>query len=308
MKTNQTSSSKLGLLVLALAAAFAMTVLSGCDRPKTLESVQKDLARKFDAHVGVTADVRVLTDVQLADGMTRSDVTNTIEFKREGGKSLLRQEGKTTGLEIKTDGRSRKFDSTQTSVADGQTVYNLTDAFGTQSVHKMKQDDSIDNLGGSAFFAKLNRMYDLTLGAEETMDGVAVYTINGTARKQDKAILDENVVYKIGKLDGVVRSCEMLTNDGKSKIVMKVTNVRTNVSLATTRFEFKAPPGVLIFDLDEYRRLEAEQKQLQEKAHEAMHEGEDSAAPPTDDPAAKPAEPVPTPVPAQTNDKQPASP
>lgn len=289
----------------ALACTLLVCTLSpltGCDRPKTLDAVQKDLAAKFDAHKSVTADMKVSTDVKLADGTTRTEVTCTLEFLRKDDKRMYRQEGRTTGLEMKTDGRSRKFDSTQLTVADGEKVYNYTDAFRTPSVHMMKQDDAYDTLGGTSFFAKLNRMYDLTLGEDDTVDGVPVFTMVGTNRTQQTA-LDEKVVYKIGKKDGVVRSCEMLTNDGQSKILMTITNVVINPPVPPEHFVFKAPPDVTIVDVDKLREIEAEYKKLQEKAHDAMHEGETPAAPPAEG-TTEPAETPPPQAPSNTNGNQ----
>ena len=272
---------------LCIVLAGGALSIGGCDRPQTLESVTKDLSRRFDAQRSVSAALRISTDVNLPDGMTRTEVTGTIETMRKGGKTLSREELKTTGLEIKTDGRSRKIENRSTSVADGQTLYTLSDTYGQPAVHKMKQDDAQDKLGGTAFFAMLIRMYELALMPDEVTDGVPCRVIVGTSRSAEPG-LGEKVTYHVGKDDGVVRRCEMFTNDGKSKIIMTMSNVRLDVPLPPKRFEFQAPPDVPIIDVDEYHRIMEEQKKTQEKLEQEKKSAVES---PVDAPAT--AEPPP---------------
>lgn len=286
--------------MVVLGAALGM--MGGCSRNQTLEDVQRSLAKRFDAHHTVTAALHVSTDVHLPDSMTKTEFASTIEYLRQGGKKLFRQEGRNTGLEIRTDGRSRKIDSTSLNIADGETDYSMGDSFGKPSVHKMKQRDSHDRLGGAAFFAELNRLYDLRLLPPATLDGVPVRVIAGTSRSTGPGV-DEQVTYHIGSDDGVVRRCELLTNDGKSKIVMTVTDVHTNVPLAPERFVFQAPPGVPVVDMDELSRLMAEQEKLKREHPDAapidLKPGRlpgDGSTPPQEGPS-PPSDTVPAPTP-----------
>lgn len=258
----------------ALAACGVALGVMGCERarPRTLEAVRKDLVRRFDAVRTFTADLKVSTDVRLPDGMTRTEVTDTLEYLRKDGKLYYHQEGRTTGLEIKNDGRSRKFDARHTTVADGEQVYTFGDAFGQPNIHKMKQSEEHETFGGGVLLARLERLYELELLPDEQLDGTAVYVISGTSQEGEKARgLDEQVKYYFGKDDGIVRRCDLLTRDGMSKIIMTLHNVRINVPLTADRFVFRPPPDIPVVDVDEVRRLMEEQQRLQQKVDHAAH-------------------------------------
>lgn len=295
-------------LVSVILVAAGCLWVGGCRKEHTLASVEREMAAKWDSYRTVIAEVTVDTEIKIEGSTTRTKLVSTWEYMRQGEKTLIHQEGRTRGAEERTGMPVRKIDQRLITIADGEFLYSMTDAFGPMAAYKSEQGTTQDTMGGSGLFRNLHEKYNLTLMPDEEFEGRPVYVIEAIP-KEKTSPYEDRMVYYLDKKTGVAVKAASGTLDGNVSIVMTARKLRFNEALKPERFVFELPEGVPLMDMTRRPMLIPDDPNepivpitdevLKEMAEEAQKQIRQDAMPSPDSPAdkEKPAEEkVPTPA------------
>lgn len=213
----------------------------------TIETVEAALVKKWNEYTSLSAELEVVTEIDNAEGRSRGMVTSKYEYLRAGGKTFIRQEGKSSRVEQQKGESIRKSDGAITLIADGEFLYNLSDIWGEPTILKMNQGTTQETLGGPGLFQTLHGEYDLKLLPGEVIDGQEVYVIEALSKVPTGEM--NHMIYYISKETSVALKMVNRSNNGTFQTTLKVKNVQINPVLHPDRFIFKPPPGIRIVDL-----------------------------------------------------------
>ncbi|MGB0715905.1 MAG: LolA family protein, partial [Phycisphaerae bacterium] len=175
MTNRQTVASRL-----ACSLLLAMAVGTQATAADTLETVEKDIAAKFEAVKSITADFvflqRVKTE-QFSAEATRKG--NYAYMKGVDGKRRFRMEMKNTSKQT-MQGNEMEVKSEVVIIDDGTHVVSLTTQENTQpSATKTLSDPKAISGGGGAAIEQLKRAYNVTLLPPTKIDGMDCYALEG---------------------------------------------------------------------------------------------------------------------------------
>lgn len=273
------------------AAVLAVGVLAGCSSD-SVESAERESVRAWDRHRTLSAERTLVTDVTTDTGTTRTTFVSSFECMKKGERLLVREEGRTSGMERRTGGATRKIESALKQIHDGEYVHILTDAFDRQSLYKRKQTSAHEAFGGRAFFRTLHEAYTLQRLPDETLEGRPAFVLQAVPKSGGSPLLEKAVHY-LDKDTGLVVKSIMTSNDGRAQTTLTVANIKVDPPIPAERFIFVPLPGLKAIDLDEQDRLAAELERQKERAAAQPPRTPGDAPPPAEagEESAPPAEP-----------------
>lgn len=218
-------------------------------KERTLDDVLVELSTKWAKIESLSAEVNMMAQ-------DKNEAQN-IQFGGYGDYACIKKGGR---LLIRTDivntivpkpgetTRERK----STIIVDGKFTYMWGEEGGKKFAQKMDTDnDEIVRVGGRALLDQLKSLNELELRPNLVLDGREVYIIAGIPRKGK----GRNAFAFDCEL-GVMVQMHMESESGLSKRTVTFSNFKINPELDESRFEFRPPDGVEIFDMT--RKSESE--------------------------------------------------
>jgi outer membrane lipoprotein-sorting protein len=232
---NWIASLLLGCLVLAPAALA----------DEKLDAVEKEVAAKWKEINTMSARTEMLSEIEQAGMKMQQTSKGTIEYFRKDDKMLFRQESETETI-TDTSGKKETTKSPTLMVSDGVFMHTLTEQMGQKMCYKMKADPNVN--GGEAMFKSLKEQNDLSVGADETVNGDKCWVVIAKP-KQAQMGAPGKIVFNIRQKDGV--TVQIVGYDASDKKMMSIAylDVKVNEKIDPARFEFKAPEGVQVMDM-----------------------------------------------------------
>jgi outer membrane lipoprotein-sorting protein len=251
---------------------MALCLCSAVVHAATLEDIEAKMKGQWESLKSVSSDTETVMEQAQTGYSMKSVTTGTYEMVRNGEVWKYRMESTgTTTTDI--GGTVSDTKSETVSVNDGATMltYSLTN--GQPSATKMKAPKTdVTTIG---MFDGLKDTHDIKILPDETVDGVACWVLEATA-KQKTAGQDSAMRWFIGQSDGQMRLMESIVN-GKKIMTTKIKNVKVNPSIADSRFTYTVPAGVPVTDLDALN-AQSQQAAQQQPAKEEPAEKKETAA------------------------------
>jgi len=242
------------LIVLLAGSRFASAL-------PTVEELEKKLAEVEKTMKSFSGDAKMSgTEGQLAITATVSRVSL---FVRDGDKILIKDRIAGDMTLRRPDGRELALETKR--ISDGATVWQEMRRAGTDRIQVIKKRaDAKDDRGVASNQTPLEdfktdrEMYDLKVTGEETLDGEAVYVLEGTFQdaylKKNPASAERGKTrHKIrryyAKKDMLERNEIAHDTNGKLSYHLVVTNVKVNPEVDEKLFEYTPPPGAQVRDM-----------------------------------------------------------
>lgn len=190
----------------------------------------------------------MVQDVDARGTVYQARTEGLYEIVNKGARSPFRSDMTVTQTFKDAEGNSKKAIFTTLSICDGNFVYTLQEGMGRRSASKGLVDSSRAMFGDKAFLENLQRDYNLKLLADDHVDGVPVWVIEATPK--DKA---NN---PIGRMSHYFQKdsglwVKAIGRDRDDKVISQslVKDIKLNVEIPASRFEFHPPSGVEVMDL-----------------------------------------------------------
>lgn len=228
-----------------LAAVAAMVLAVSTARAETVEEVEKKLNAAAAKVTAYTADVKMTLDSG-AEGMKLKGASKgTYEWAREGSKVLYRMEQHMSQTII-AGAQTNSTNTHALTVNDGEFIHTLNDAMGVKSATRQRSDAKADQ----PVFEGMRNGHNLKLMPDETIDGVAVYVVEGRPKDTKGANPDAGRILQFfSKETGLVLKIVQFDTGGNPMMTMEYNNMKVNPKIAPDRFKFTAPAGVQVQDL-----------------------------------------------------------
>ena len=218
----------------AVLVMFSTNALAG----ETLESVEKKIVGNWTKLTSMSAK----TTTKMAHPGMSMKSEGTLEYLRHDGKELFR-------LEMKVDQEigGQKRQGTISSIADGKSVYNVTDMMGQTMAFKQSGDSFQNFPGGRQMFDSLKKKSTLQLLPDEKVGDQVTYVIEVKPKESSSSPMAKMKLF-FAKDTGMV--VKMMAFDGSEQPTMTTTyhDVKLNPKISPDRFVFKAPEGVQVMD------------------------------------------------------------
>ncbi len=213
-----------GLTIVAFGCLGWLSTASA----ETVESVEKKITEKWGAVKSISAKVK------MEGAMSAMAGTGTWELEKRGDKIVFRME------------LSFGSQMSATTISDGEFTLSVTDQMGQKMAAKMKLDET-QSMSPTAQLAKFRKTHELNVLPDQSVEGHAVYVIEGTP-KQPTGYMGRMVSY-YAKETGVPIRTTVHDANGNVTSNMTFTDIQINPEIDASRFEFKAPPGVEVVDM-----------------------------------------------------------
>lgn len=215
---------------------------------ETLEEVKQKIADRLDRLKSVQARLTMVQDVDSHGTAYQAQTQGTYEILNKGARSPFRSDMTVTQTFKGADGKSKKAVFTTLSICDGNYVYTLQEGMGRRSASKGLVDSSRAMFGDKAFLENLQRDYNLKLLADDNVDGTPVWVIEATPKDKTNNPIGRMSHY-FQKDSGLW--VKAIGRDREDKVISQslAKDIKLNVEIPASRFEFHAPPGVEVMDL-----------------------------------------------------------
>ncbi|NOT01344.1 MAG: hypothetical protein HOP29_12030 [Phycisphaerales bacterium] len=231
---------------------LAMSAIADGENEDVLKDVEQRIVAAAEKHSSMTADVSMSAAWDETDIKVQVTKTGTYEYQRIKNMTRYRQELKIKGVETVGEEKT-PFEQTETVVCDGRFIYTQTEEEGRTSAVKTGVDRRRTNRVDAAMFERLHEEYDLTLMPAIDVDGRSAYVIDAKANKSDESGTWRERFY-FDKESGVMVRRESL--DDKDKLVQthEYKNVKLDVDIDASRFEYKPADDVTVEDRSKQTR------------------------------------------------------
>lgn len=243
MNMKYTSTVHIGGLLFGLAL---VGVVQAAD---TLETVEKEVASKFESVESVTADFTFLQKVKSAQFSAEARRSGSYAYKKgDGGLRKFRMEMKTKSTQ-KMSGNETTVESNTLIVDNGKLVLSMTTQANAQpSVTKTQSDPKAISGGGGAAIEQLKRSYEIKLLPEEKVEGLTCYTIEGKPKEPMPGLPVTNKSY-FAKDSGILVKMEGFDQSGEVIQSMVYTNIKVNVPVSSDKFTLEIPENAQVIDM-----------------------------------------------------------
>ena len=228
-------------ILLATLVCSVLALSSGAFAGDTLESVEKDIIAKWTKLKSLTAKTTMAMSMQ---GMSMKS-QGTVEFLKKGDKELFRMD-----MTMSQSMGGQTQETSMSTIADGEYVYNVTDMMGQKRAMKQKPDSLPGTVGGQQMFEGLRKNNDLKLLPDETVDGQSVFVIEGTPKTAGRTPYAKSTMY-FTKDAGIMIKMVGVDASGGQVMTMSISDIKRDPKIDPDRFVFKAPEGVQVMDLTE---------------------------------------------------------
>lgn len=227
--------------------AVLLLVASGA-RAETLDEVKRKISDRLDRLRSVRAKLTMVQDVNSQGVNYQARTEGLYEIVNKGARSPFRSDMKVTQTMKAPDGESKQAQFTTLSISDGEFVYTLQEGMGRRSASKGRVDPSRAMFGDKAFLENLQRDYNLKLLADDHVDGVPAWVIEATPKDPERSPVGRMSHYFL-KDNGLW--VKAIGRDRQDRVISQTTvgDIKLNVDIPASRFEFHAPPGVEVIDL-----------------------------------------------------------
>ncbi len=252
-------------IFLAVVTAFFCAGVAGAqdDGPKTFEDVLKIVEASADSFKTWKADMAMSMTGQ--PGMTmamngvmmgKGEMTSSTVGTQAGGQTMtvhtvLDKDG-VQWTEMTIAGRKQvmKMDSAKIKAAS-EDALGMDVPMGGASPMAMSQNPR-------DLLAAYGDMYDMTVEGAGDVEGVPVYTLNGTLKETSRERLGElqgiglpegDIDVSVGQEDGFIRKLVMRNAQNEPMVTMTFTNVELNAELEDGTFAYTPPEGVNVMDM-----------------------------------------------------------
>lgn len=230
----------------AIVGLLAFTFVPA--RGETLEEVKQKISDRLDRLRSVQARLTMVQDVDSRGSAYQARTEGIYEIVNKGARSPFRSDMKVTQTLKEAGGGSKQAEFSTLSVCDGEFVYTLQEGMGRRSASKGRVDPSRAMFGDKAFLENLQRDYNLKLLADDHVDGTPVWVIEATPKDAANNPIGRMSHY-FQKDSGLW--VKAIGRDREDKVISQtqVKDIKLNVTIPASRFEFHAPPGVEVVDL-----------------------------------------------------------
>jgi len=230
----------------AAALAFGgISLICSSAAAETIEQVEKKLTDAFAKVTTMQSKLKSTIDSG-AEGLKIKTITDgTYEYAKNGRKAMFRVDTKTTmTTEMGAQTNSRVVIST--TINDGDNIYTLTDESGKKQAVRTRADSAADQ----PVFESMRKSYNIKLMPDETINGVAVYVVEGRPKMTQSTMPDAGrTLNYFQKETGV--AIKMVTFDpgGRPMMTTEYSDIKINPTIAPDRFTYKPIPGVELQDM-----------------------------------------------------------
>ena len=191
-----------------------------------------------------TATMKVQSDLHVSTGIVRTNAIARYEYLKRGESRLFRVETQLATVNY-ASGTDDTAEGHVTMVCDGRHVYTLREQGQDRKVVK-ESLDAASVLDAPSVFEAIKPDYYLTLLPDETLNGQDVRVLQ--AKPIDRRVFIYRKLLYFAKDSGLL--VKSLTYDNDDHVVSDetLTDIRLNVDLSPSRFEFTPPPGIPIED------------------------------------------------------------
>lgn len=210
----------------------------------TLESVEKALVEKSSKIKTLTANLLMTTSIVRENSSARHESRGKHEFARRNGRLFSRTQMNVTRIND-IAGRELKSEFAVLTIVDGDTMYTLREQGERQTAYKTNAS-GFQGADGRIMLEKLRRHHELKLRPEETIDGTAVYVIEGTRKKEGRSA-SKTTIY-IAKDTGILLKKTQIDETNGMSSTTTLSNIKINPAIDPDRFIFTTPPGVELLD------------------------------------------------------------
>ncbi len=230
-------------IVVTLVSCAASAV-----RAETLEEVKQKISDRLDRLRSVQARLTIVQDVDSRGSVYQARTEGLYEIQNKGARSPFRSDMKVTQTLKESGGGSKKAEFTTLSICDGEFVYTLQEGMGRRSASKGRVDPARAMFGDKAFLENLQRDYNLKLLADDYVDGTPAWVIEATPKDAANSPIGRMNHY-FHKDSGLWVKAIGRNREGKVISQTAVADIKLNVEIPASRFEFHPPPGVEVVDL-----------------------------------------------------------
>lgn len=261
----------LGIVSAALLVLSLSTPLFG----ETLEEVEKKISDMQAKYKSIQIKSKHKQDLVTEDMTIKDEGETTAEYKRKGEKGYqARVESKSKGTRKLKDKEEEKTEMSTLMVHDGEYMYILTITPEQKSAMKQKPDakSDLNPFDAAQLFKEQHKNFNIKLLPDETIEGKAVYAIETTPKKGDEnPILGKSISY-YDKKTGISVKTIAYNPQGKPYLTSITTEVKLDSDIPDSRFVFKAPEGVQVFDMTKAQQQEASEDKAADKPAETKEQ------------------------------------
>lgn len=273
MKTALNTRGKYRAIIIACVPALCLLVLlaplakgAPAQEASGLDKIMSQLEDSLSKITSWSADTK----------MKMSMMGMAIEMK-----GTIVTKGERSVAEQTMDMMGQKM-TTKTVVDNDGMMWSETNTMGVNMVVKMgtKEMEGLrDDLGGNPMagmfggagdmdmiqdpaelFMDMAKEYDLTLSGTEDFEGTMVYVIEGTLKEEGEESLGQaemmaamgmsmgKTSFRIGVADGLLRQMVILKEDGTPFMEQTYTNVKINIGVEDSFFDYTPPEGTMVMD------------------------------------------------------------
>ena len=141
----------------------------------------------------------------------------------------------------------QKMEQEMLNVSDGKVAYTLLSGMGQKQCFKANASNSNDFLPEQLFDA-LQEQCTLTVKPEAKLDGAEVYVIEGTPKNPSPMDPTKLVRVLLSKQYGIMLQQQALDSAGKPINTITFKDIKVDVPIEASVFEFEVPEGVQVID------------------------------------------------------------
>lgn len=232
---------------LALVVISVLPMSAALAQGETIEDVRKKIADMNKNVKSMQADMKMQTKFEQPGFSQSQETVGTYEFKRDGDLVKARSESTMKGT-MNAGGMTKEMNQKVLTVSNGKVSYAYSEDETGRSVTKIPVQDQVadDPLGS------VEDTYDMKLLPDATVNGDAVYVVEMTPKDgQEQQGVTNKLHYFFRKNDGLLTKMVIFGPDGKPMSTMEYTNIKVNVPIDDSRFDYTPPAGVQVIDMSQ---------------------------------------------------------
>ncbi len=223
---------------MAAGLVLAASVGRAEDAP-TLAAVEEKLISNWSAVRSVVARMTVDSLVTLPNGSSTIKSEGTYELLKDGTARFMRWEMCTKSRSV-IDEKETLSESTNLTITDGVEIQGLVERGDRTMAVKLPWAESL-HLDPTALMADLRTYADVKYVGADTIDGQAVYVIEGRSRDPSNPIA--RTVYAFAWDTGLLLRKSAYSADERTYTIQELSEVKLNSDIPRDRFVFVIPEG-----------------------------------------------------------------
>lgn len=237
-----------GLRKSAYAAALCFSLCSAPLFAESLEDAEKKIIEAYKNTKSCSAKMKMTTEMATSGMTMKQDLDGSLDWSRQGDQVKFRTEFKGAMVQ-NMGGNETKSDVDMTAVYDGQYMHTLMTNMGQTMAMKQKLDPKMASFDAEMTLKQLKEQANLTLLADEKVDGRDCYVIEATMKAQDPMNPMAKQKIYFTKDSGTTVKMLAFDKDGKTVMTMDVSDVKLNQEIPADRFVLAIPEGVQVMDM-----------------------------------------------------------